>query len=99
MDYYPLLEENLTGKIGDYWLEEGEVKYNCGELKDIAPSGSLYTNYEWVVTVKVLVDPSEPLFRRLMAREKKGGVAVKQNCSREVIPAITASFLSLKTIH
>jgi hypothetical protein len=70
MNYYPLPQENLIGKIGDYWLEDGEVKYNEGELKDVSPSGSLYTNYEWVTTVKVLVDPPEPLFRRLMLRQK-----------------------------
>jgi hypothetical protein len=71
MNYYPLPYENLIGKIGDYWLENGEVKYKEGELKDISPSGSLYSNYEWVVTEKVLVDPPEPLFRRLMLREKR----------------------------
>ncbi len=71
MNYYPLLEDNITGKIGDYWLEDGEVKYNYAELKDVSPSKSLYTNYERVITVKTLVDPSESLFRRLMARQKK----------------------------
>lgn len=72
MDYYPLVEENLLGRIGDYWLEDGEVKYNYAELKDVSPSGSLYTNYERVITVKTLVDPSEALFKRLMARQSKG---------------------------
>ena len=72
MDYYPLLEENLLGRIGDYWLEDGEVKYNYAELKDVSPSGSLYTNYERVITVKILVDPSEALFNRLMTRQSKG---------------------------
>ena len=72
MNYYSLLEDNLTGKIGDYWLEDGEVKYNCAEFKDVSPSESLYTNYERVITVKTLVNPSEPLFRRLMHRQKKG---------------------------
>lgn len=72
MDYYPLLEENLLGRIGDYWLEDGEVKYNYAELKDVSPSGSLYTNYERVMIVKVLADPSETLFNRLMARQSKG---------------------------
>lgn len=72
MDYYPLLEENLHGRIGDCWLEEGEVKYNNAELKDVSPSGSLQTNYERVITVKVLVDPSETLVNRLMARQSKG---------------------------
>jgi hypothetical protein len=71
MNYYPLPYENLTGRIGDYWLEDGEVKYKEGELKDVSPPGSLYSNYEWVVTVKVLVDPPEPLLRRLMLREKR----------------------------
>ena len=72
MKYYPLLEENLTGRIGDYWLEDGEVKYNCAELKDVSPCGSIYTNYERVITVKTLVNPSQFLIRRLIVRQKKG---------------------------
>ncbi len=71
MNYYPLPYENLTGRIGDYWLENGKVKYNAGELKDVAPPESLYTNYEWVVTVKVLAEPPEYLVRRLRLREKR----------------------------
>ncbi len=71
MKYYPLPYENLTGKVGDYWLEDGEVKYNESELRDVSPPGSLYTNYEWVTTVKTLVDPPEPLIRRLTLCENR----------------------------
>ena len=72
MKYYPLLEENLTGRIGEYWMEDGDVKYNYAELKDVSPCGSLYTNYERVITVKTLVDPSHSLIRRLRVLQKKG---------------------------
>ena len=70
MKYYPLHYENLTGRIGDYWLEDGEVKYNERELQDVSPPESLYTNYEWVTTVKVLVDPPESLVSRVILRQK-----------------------------
>ena len=68
--YYPLsIDDNLTGRIGEYWIEEGAVKYKEAELKDCSPPGSLYTNYERVVTVKVLPNPPEPLVRRLTKRK------------------------------
>jgi hypothetical protein len=70
MKYYPLPYENLTGRLGDYWLEDGKIKYNESELKDVSPPGSLYTNYEYVTTVKVLVDPPESLFRRLSSPQR-----------------------------
>jgi hypothetical protein len=71
MNYSPLPYENLTGRIGDYWLEDGQVKYKEYGLKDVSPPESLYTSYEYVITVKVLVDPPEPLVRRLMLRQKR----------------------------
>lgn len=71
MKYYPLPYENLTGRIGDYWLEDGQVKYNESEFIDVSPPGSFYTNYEWVVTVKVLVDPPESLLKRLGLSPKR----------------------------
>ncbi len=68
--YYPLsVDGQLTGRIGDYWWENGQVKYKKAELQDCAPPESLYTNYERVVTVNVLADPSEPLVRRLLAKK------------------------------
>lgn len=67
---YPLSSDfQVIGKFGDYWLENGQVKYKTTELKDCAPPGSLYTNYELVVTVKVVVDPPESLTQRLIAKK------------------------------
>ena len=67
---YPLsLNFQLTGRVGDYWLENGVVKYLATEMKDCAPKGSRYTNYEWISTVRELVDPPESLVRRLMAKK------------------------------
>lgn len=71
MSYSPLPYDTLTGKVGDYWLEDGEVKYSESELQDVSPPGSFYTNYEWVTTVKVLVDPPESLVTRLMLRQNR----------------------------
>jgi endo-alpha-1,4-polygalactosaminidase (GH114 family) len=68
MKYYPLrVSENLTGRIGDYWLENGKVKYYESEWKDVSPPESLYTKYEQIINVKVFVDPPISLLRRLMA--------------------------------
>ena len=80
MDSYPLsaalnyplsVNFQLSGRIGDYWLENGIVKYKTSELRDCSPSTSRYTNYEWIETVKVLSDPPETLLRRLMAKKHR----------------------------
>ena len=69
MHNYPLSgDDKLTGKVGDYWLENGQVKYREAEWQDVSPPGSLYISRERVITVKVLIDPPEALLRRLMAR-------------------------------
>ena len=70
--YYSFLsiEGNLSGKIGDYWLENGEVKYEQAEWIDISPPQSPYTRYEQVTTIKTLFNPPESLVQRLIARQE-----------------------------
>jgi hypothetical protein len=64
MNYYPLPYENLAGRIGDYWLEDGQVNYKEYGLIDVSPPESLYTSYEYTITV-----------RRLMLRQKRRSLA------------------------
>ncbi len=73
--YYNSLsvEGNLTGRIGEYWLENGEVKYEEAEWVDCSPIDSPYTRYEQITTIKTLVNPPESLLRRLIARQEIRG--------------------------
>ncbi len=70
--YYSFLsiEGNLNGRIGDYWLENGEVKYEQAEWIDISHPQSPYTRYEQVTTIKTLFNPPESLVQRLIARQE-----------------------------
>ncbi|MEW6493251.1 MAG: hypothetical protein AB1589_12215 [Cyanobacteriota bacterium] len=70
--YYSFLpiEGHLSGRIGDYWLENGEVKYEQAEWVDTSPNQSSYTRYEQVTTIKTLFNPPESLLERLIARQE-----------------------------
>jgi hypothetical protein len=69
-DTFLSVEGNLRGRIGDYWLENGEVKYEEAQWVDISPPKSRYTRYEQVTVIKTLVNPPESLIQRLVTRQE-----------------------------